>query len=77
MSEQPIPDWNAVFKKGARTKDDVQVGTVVGTSEENLLIENGSTVMYAVPKYAVEGFDGNKVLLKLTNDDLPAYRKDV
>ena len=76
MTEQSIQDWGATFKKGARTKDDVQVGIVVGTSEENILIEQGSTVIYAVPKNNVEAFDGNEVLLKLNNEDMVAYRRD-
>ena len=77
MTNDPVVDWNAIFKKGARSKDDVQVGTVVGTAGPNVSIEWGSRFIYEVPKKEVEGFDGNEILLRLSRDELSKYEKHV
>jgi hypothetical protein len=77
MTNTAIIDWNTIFKKGARSKDDVQVGTVVGTSEENVSIERGSRLLYDVPKNDVEGFDGNEIFLKLSSEELSRYERYV
>lgn len=77
MTDEAVIDWDAVFKKGARSKDDVQVGTVVGTSQENVMIERGSRLIYDIPKDDVEGFDGNEILLKLSSEDLARYERQV
>jgi|Tabmets5t2r1_1033131.scaffolds.fasta_scaffold04765_1 hypothetical protein len=77
MARGAVSDWGAVFKKGVRSKDDVQVGTVVGTSQESVLIERGSKLMYDVPKAAVEGFDGNEIFLKLSSNELARYERRV
>jgi hypothetical protein len=53
------------------------VGTVVGTSQENVLIEQGSRLIYDVPKAAVEGFDGNEIFLKLSSNELARYERRV
>jgi hypothetical protein len=53
------------------------VGTAVGTSQENILIERGSRLIYDVPKAAVEGFDGNEIFLKLSSDELARYERHV
>lgn len=75
MARGAVSDWDAVFKKGVRSNDDVQVGTVVGTSQENVMIERGSRLIYDVPKAAVEGFDGNEILLKLSSNELARYER--
>jgi hypothetical protein len=69
MTKGAVSDWGAVFKKGVRSKDDVQVGTVVGTSQKSVLIERGLRLIYDVPKAAVEGFDSNEIFLKLSNNE--------
>jgi hypothetical protein len=39
MTKAAVLDWSAVFKKGARSKDDVYVGVVVGPPGESVVIE--------------------------------------
>lgn len=75
MTDKAVIDWDAVFKKGARSKDDIQIGTVVGTSQENVTIERGSRLIYDIPKRDVQGFDGNEILLKLSSEDLARYER--
>jgi hypothetical protein len=77
MTRAAVPDWDAVFKKGARSKDDVYVGVVVGTPGESVVIERGSRLTYTIPKENVEGFDGNEVFLNLSNEELAGYEKRV
>jgi hypothetical protein len=73
MTQDAVVDWNAIFKKGVKSKDDVQVGTVVGSSETSVLIERGSTCIYTIPKERISAFDGNEILLDLTDQELVAY----
>ena len=75
MTQDAVVDWNAVFKKGAKSKDEVQVGTVVGTSDTSVLIERGSTTLYTIPKTSVSGFDGNEVFLNLSEQELFAFER--
>jgi hypothetical protein len=77
MEGDAVIDWDAVFKKGARSKDDVQVGTVVGTTDENVSIEWGSRLVYDVPKDNVEGFDGNEIFLNLSREELARFERRV
>jgi hypothetical protein len=70
-----IANWDAVFKKGVRSNDDKQIGTIVGITGDNVVIERGSREIYAVPKTEVQGFDGNEVLLNLSKNDLSAYQQ--
>jgi hypothetical protein len=72
---EAVENWDAVFKKGVRSNDDAQVGTVVGVTGDNVVIERGSREIYAVPKAEVQGFDGNEIVLNLSKNDLSAYQQ--
>jgi hypothetical protein len=39
MARGAVSHWDAVFKKGVRSKDNVQVGTVLGTSQKSVVVE--------------------------------------
>ena len=70
-----IVNLDSIFKKGVRSKDEVQVGTVVGTSEEAVVIERGSRHLYVIPKVNVEAFDGNEILLNLPSQEITKYEQ--
>ena len=64
-------DWNDTIKKEARGTDDIDLGEVqeVGTTyvrtKKGLINKHD----YYLPKYLVEGYDGDKVYFKITQDD--------
>ena len=64
-------DWNDAIKKEARGTDDIDLGEVqeVGTTyvrtKKGLINKHD----YYLPKYLVEGYDGDKVYFKITQDD--------
>jgi uncharacterized protein (TIGR02271 family) len=64
-------DWNDAIKKEARGTDDVDLGEVqeVGTTyvrtKKGLINKHD----YYLPKYLVEGYDGDKVYFRITQDD--------
>ena len=70
-----VVNWDSVFKKGVRSNDDAQVGTVVGITGDNVVVERGTREIYAIPKTEVQGFDGNEILLNLSKNDLSAYQQ--
>jgi uncharacterized protein (TIGR02271 family) len=64
-------DWNDAIKKEARGTDDIDLGEVqeVGTTyvrtKKGLINKHD----YYLPKYLVEGYDGDKVYFRITQDD--------
>jgi hypothetical protein len=77
MTAGGVADWDAVLKKGVKSIDDMQVGTVVGTSEDKVIFEGGSRNIFRVPKSEVQAFDGNEILLNLSKEDLNKYAERV
>jgi len=73
MSVEPVVDWDALFKKGVRSKDGKDVGIVVGVSEGNLFVQKGVRREYVIPKNYVDGFDGAHVYLKVPEAELIQY----
>lgn len=64
-------DWNDVIKKEARGTSDIDLGEVqeIGTTyvrtKKGLINKHD----YYLPKYLVEGYDGDKVYFRITQDD--------
>jgi uncharacterized protein (TIGR02271 family) len=64
-------DWNDAIKKEARGTDNIDLGEVqeVGTTyvrtKKGLINKHD----YYLPKYLVEGYDGDKVYFRITEDD--------
>jgi hypothetical protein len=77
MTRRAVADWSAILKKGVKSKDEEQVGTVVGTSEDKVVFERGSRFIYRVPKTEVQGFDGNEIFLNLSKEELNRYEERV
>ena len=74
MSEsRAVVDWNAIFKKGVRTKDGKNAGIVVGVSDANIIIQKGVTREVILPKENVQGFDGHELFLNVTGEELKRH----
>lgn len=74
MSES-IVNWESIVHKNARTSDRGDAGNIVEVEQDTVTLERGPTAEYAIPKSAVEGFDGSEVALTLSLKELNRYRK--
>jgi hypothetical protein len=77
MSNEPVVDWDATFKKGVRTQDGQDAGIVVGVSSGYVIVQKGVTRELLIPKHKVEGFDGNELTLSIPKQDLKKYEMKI
>jgi uncharacterized protein (TIGR02271 family) len=70
-SVQNKMDWNDAIKKEARGTDDIDLGEVQEVGATYVHTKKGliSKHDYYLPKYLVEGYDGDKVHFRITQDD--------
>ncbi|HVX02506.1 MAG TPA: hypothetical protein VHA09_05080 [Nitrososphaera sp.] len=57
-----------------RSKDMVDVGTIIADDADTVTVYKGSGREYKVPKSLVEGFNGAEVSLGLTYKELMNYK---
>ena len=69
-SSNSVADWDAVFKKGVRSKDGKYEGTVVGVSDEKVIFQHTPDKVVMLPKNKVETFDGNELILSVDSDEV-------
>ncbi|MEO9364146.1 MAG: hypothetical protein ABI348_09620 [Nitrososphaera sp.] len=74
MSEPAVLNWERVIHKNVRSKDRVDVGTIIADDADTVTIYKGSGREYKVPKMLVEGFNGAEVSLTLMYKELSAYK---
>lgn len=60
--------------KNVRSKDMVDVGTIIADDADTVTVYKGSGREYKVPKSLVEGFNGAEVSLGLTYKELMNYK---
>jgi uncharacterized protein (TIGR02271 family) len=63
--------WDEVIKKEARGTDDYDLGEVQLVASEDVITQKGivSTKWYQIPKRLAVEFDGNKLVLKITEEE--------
>ena len=71
MSNDPSINWDEVIKKEARGKNDEDLGEVQEIGDEYVLTQKGmvSKEKFYIPKYLVEGYDGDKLYFRVTEDE--------
>ncbi|AIC17272.1 hypothetical protein NVIE_029950 [Nitrososphaera viennensis EN76] len=60
--------------KNVRSKDRLDVGTIIAEDADTLTIYKGSGREYKVPKTLVEGYNGAEVSLGITYKELLGYK---
>ena len=74
MSDESVPDWNAVIHKNLRTSDGMPAENIVAIDEEGIHIESaGDTVHAVIPKSIVSGFNDAEVTLSKPFAELRQY----
>lgn len=74
MSDEPVPDWDAVIHKNVRGSDGMPAGNIVAIDEEGIHIESaGDRVHAVIPKSIVSGFNGAEVTLSKPFAELRQY----
>ncbi len=73
MSEAVL-NWDRIIHKNVRSKDMLDVGNVIQITEGDIVIMQGASRQYKVPKSYVEGFNGSEVFLSLPFSDLKGYK---
>jgi uncharacterized protein (TIGR02271 family) len=71
MSNEPTINWDEVVKKEARGKNDEGLGEVQETGDTYVLVQKGliSKEKFYIPKYLVEGYDGNTLWFKVSEEE--------
>ena len=71
MSNEPSINWDEVIKKEARGKNDEDLGEVQEIGDAYVLTQKGmvSKEKFYIPKYLVEGYDGDKLYFKITEEE--------
>jgi uncharacterized protein (TIGR02271 family) len=71
MSNEPTIDWDEVIKKEARGKDDEDLGEVQEVGDTYVVVQKGliSKEKFYIPKYLVEGYDGNALWFKVGEEE--------
>jgi hypothetical protein len=60
--------------KNVRSSDRVDVGNIISEDGDMFTILKGASREYRLPKSAVEAFNGAEVFLKITYNELQAYK---
>jgi len=68
-----VPDWVRLAYRGVRTKDGKPVGVIDSDDEHFILVLAPRSREYKIPKSSIEAFDGFKVQLGITADELRRY----
>ena len=65
-------NWNDVIKKEARGKNDEDLGKVQEVGNTYVLVQKGliSKVKFYIPQSEVEGYDGDVLRFKISEDDI-------
>jgi stress response protein YsnF len=71
MSNEPTINWDEVVKKEARGKNDEDLGEVQEIGDTYVLVQKGliSKEKFYIPKYLVEGYDGNTLWFKVSEEE--------
>jgi hypothetical protein len=71
--------WDEVIKKEARGTNDYDLGEVQQVTSEHVITQKGivNTKWFQIPKRLAQEFDGNKLVLKVGEDEAKImYAKD-
>ena len=73
-----ITNWDEIFKKEARGKNDYDLGEVQDVQPEIVVTKKGivDKDKFYLPKMLVERYDGHKVFFSITKEDAENYRRD-
>jgi hypothetical protein len=68
-----VPDWIRLAYRGVSTKDGKPVGVIDAEDQHFILVLAPRSKEYKIPKSSIEVFDGFKVQLGITADELRRY----
>jgi hypothetical protein len=71
--ESYVPNWVRLAYRGVSTKDGKQVGVIDTEDQHFILVLAPRSREYKIPKSSIEAFDGFKVQLGITADELRRY----
>ncbi len=71
---EAVLNWDRIVHKNVRSKDMMDVGNVIQTTEGDIIIMQGASRQYKVPKSYVEGFNGSEVFLSLLFGDMKGFK---
>ena len=79
-TDKGVPlSWDKIIGKDVKSADDKDVGKVESISTDYIEVKEGvvSKKHYFVPKYYIQGYDGDNLHTSLTKDDLKSrYERD-
>lgn len=71
-------DWSDVIKKEARGTDDTDLGEVQEVAQHYIMTQKGivNKEKFYVPKYMVEGYDGDTLYFNVTEEQFRGFMRD-
>ena len=74
-SERPMKtDWMSLINESVHTSDDMDIGDIDAVSRDFIVVKRGfvNTHYYYIPMNKIEGWDGNTLWLKITEEQVKA-----
>lgn len=71
MSDKPASSWVDLVNESVHTSDDIDIGDIDAVSRDFVVVKRGfmNVHYYYIPISKVEGWDGNVLWLKITEDE--------
>ncbi len=64
-----------ISKKGVISSDNQPSGNIIGEREDNIIVEEGRSNVYIIPKSKIKGYDGTQVQLDFPFSELNNYNE--
>lgn len=66
-----------ISKKGVVSSDNQPCGNIIGERENNIIVEQGRSHVYHIPKSKISGYDGAQLILNIPLSELSNFEKSV
>ena len=66
-----------ISKKGVISSDNQPCGNIIGEREDNIIVEQGRSHVYHIPKSKISGYDGTQLILNIPFSELSNFEARV
>ena len=66
-----------ISKKGVISSDRQPGGNIIGERDDSIIVEQGRSNVYHIPKSIISGYDGAQLILNISLSELSNFEKSV